>query len=158
MASIFEIDQEIMNLIDPETGELLDYDRFLELDMERNKKIENMALWHKSLCAETEAIKNEIKSLSERAKVKENRAQSLKNYLSKILNGQKFETPKCKVSYRKSSALELDDEEYFLSHAKEKYLTRKPPVPNKKAITEAIKAGEEVEGAKLVEKTNISIK
>ena len=40
MASIFEIDQEMMNLIDPETGELLDSARFSELKMQKNIKVE----------------------------------------------------------------------------------------------------------------------
>ena len=40
MASIFEIDQEMMNLIDPETGELLDFERFSELKMQKNIKVE----------------------------------------------------------------------------------------------------------------------
>ena len=34
MASIFEIDRQLEELIDPETGELLDYDAFLKLQME----------------------------------------------------------------------------------------------------------------------------
>ena len=158
MASIFEIDQEMMNLIDSETGELLDFERFSELEMQKNIKVENMALWYKSLCAEAEAIKNEISALSQRVKTKENTAQNLKEYLSKILNGQKFESPKCRISYRKSSAVEIENEEYLLVHAKEKYLTKRLPVPNKAVIKEALKDGEKIDGARLVEKQNMTIK
>lgn len=158
MASIFEIDQEMMSLIDPETGELLDFEKFLELEMQKNIKVENMALWYKSLCAEAEAIKNEISALSQRVKTKENTAQNLKEYLSKILNGQKFESSKCRISYRKSSAVEIENEEYFLVHANEKYLTKRLPVPNKTAIKEALMDGEQIDGARLVEKQNMTIK
>ena len=158
MASIFEIDQEMLNLIDPETGELLDFERFSELEMQKNIKVENMALWYKSLCAEAEAIKNEISALSQRVKTKENTAQNLKEYLSKILNGQKFESSKCRISYRKSSAVEIENEEYFLVHAKEKYLTKRLPVQNKAVIKEALKDGEKIDGARLVEKQNMTIK
>ena len=42
--TIYEIDNRIAELVDPETGELLDYEAFAELQMEREAKIENMAL------------------------------------------------------------------------------------------------------------------
>lgn len=47
--TIYEIDARMAGLIDPETGELLDYEAFASLQMEREAKIENMALWYKDL-------------------------------------------------------------------------------------------------------------
>ena len=77
MASIFEIDRQLEELIDPETGELLDYDAFLELQMERDSKIDNTACWVKELTAQANAIDAEIKSLTERKKSAQAKAQRL---------------------------------------------------------------------------------
>ena len=61
--TIYEIDNRIAELVDPETGELLDYEAFAELAMEREAKIENMALWYKDLTAEAKAIREEERAL-----------------------------------------------------------------------------------------------
>ena len=45
MASLYEINEAIMNTIDLETGEITDFDKFEALQMERNEKLENIALW-----------------------------------------------------------------------------------------------------------------
>ena len=96
--TIYEIDNEIMNCIDMETGEVIDTDKLNELQMERDAKIENVALWIKELKAEAEAIKNEKQSLAERQRVAESKAESLKNWLAYVLNGEKFKTSKCSIS------------------------------------------------------------
>ena len=56
---LYEIDQSIKALVDPETGELLDYEAFARLQMEREAKLENIALWIKDLRAKAEEIKAE---------------------------------------------------------------------------------------------------
>ena len=61
--TIYEIDSRIAELLDPDTGELLDYEAFAALQMEREAKIENMALWYKDLSAEAKAIRDEEKAL-----------------------------------------------------------------------------------------------
>lgn len=76
--TIYEIDARMAGLIDPETGELLDYEAFASLQMEREAKIENMALWYKDLTAEAKAIREEEKALAERRKSAENKAERLK--------------------------------------------------------------------------------
>ena len=45
--NLFEIENEIMNCWDQETGEILDSDRLDQLEMERDTKIENIALYIK---------------------------------------------------------------------------------------------------------------
>ena len=64
--SLYHIDQALEALIDPETGELLDYDAFEQMQMDREHKIENMVCWSKSLDAEAKAIRDEEKELAER--------------------------------------------------------------------------------------------
>lgn len=157
--NIYEIDQSITALIDPETGEIKDFDVFAELQMEREAKIENMALWIKNLVAEAGAIKAEKDALYEREKTAKNKAERLKNYLSKILNGEKYSTPRVAISFRKSESVDVD--EGFAQWAKtnaDHLLKYKEPEADKAAIKEAIKNGASVEFARLEQKTNIQIK
>ena len=158
--TIYEIDNEIMNCIDMETGEVIDTDKLNELQMERDAKIENVALWIKELKAEAEAIKNEKQALAERQRVAENKAESLKNWLAYALNGEKFKTAKCSISYRNSESVEVTEEGLeALMRDHEDLLTYKTPEPNKKAIKDAIKNdGLTVAGVQLVQKTSTIIK
>lgn len=158
--TIYEIDNEIMNCVDMETGEVVDTDKLNDLQMERDAKIENVACWIKELKAEAEAIKNEKQALADRQRVAENKAESLKNWLAYALNGEKFKTSKCSVSYRNSESVEVTEEGLeALMKDYEDLLTYKAPEPNKKAIKDAIKNdGLTVAGVQLVQKTSTIIK
>ena len=158
--TIYEIDNEIMNCVDMETGEVIDTDKLNDLQMERDAKIENVACWIKELKAEAEAIKNEKQALTERKRVAENKAESLKNWLAYALNGKKFNTSKCSVSYRNSESVEVTEEGLeALMRDHEDLLTYKAPEPNKKAIKDAIKNdGLTVAGVQLLQKTSTIIK
>ena len=157
---LYEIDNAIMECIDFETGEIIDTEKLDELQMERDAKIENVALWIKGLKAEAEAIKNEKQALAERQRVAENKAESLKNWLAYALNGEKFKTAKCSISYRNSESVEVTEEGLeALMRDHEDLLTYKTPEPNKKAIKDAIKNdGLTVAGVQLLQKTSTIIK
>ena len=79
--TIYDIDAQISACID-ECGEIIDTERFDELQIERDTKLENVACWYKNLLADAEAIKSEVNVLKEReARVlplKELRAHFLK--------------------------------------------------------------------------------
>ena len=157
--TIYEIDNEIMSCIDMETGEVIDTDKLNELQMERDAKIENVALWIKELKAEAEAIKNEKQTLAERQRVAENKAESLKNWLAYALNGEKFKTSKCSISYRNSESVEVTDEGLNnLMKEHDELLTYKAPEPNKTAIKQALKDGLNVAGVQLVQNVSTIIK
>ena len=160
--SLYNIDAAIMALVDPETGEIMNYDAFAALQMEREQKIEGMALWHKNLVAEAEAIKAEEKKLAERRKDLEVKAEKLKGYLHEALGGEKFSTPRVVCTFRASQGVEIQDEAAFIRTMQEnmhfEFLSYKPPTVNRTAITKAIKEGQTVEGAELVSRNNISIK
>ena len=65
---LYEIDQAIMDCIDMETGEIVNEELLNDLQMERDAKIENVALWIKELKAEAEALKAEKLAFAERQK------------------------------------------------------------------------------------------
>lgn len=144
-----------MNLTDSETGEIEDWSAFEALQLARDEKIENIALYHKNLLAEAAALKAEEKSFAERRKRAENKADSLKRYLDTALQGQKFNTVKVTISYRKSTSVEVAETTFIPG----RYLVQTTTVtPDKAEITKALKAGEAIEGVTLVERNNIQVK
>ena len=156
---LYEIDNAILDCIDLETGEVIDTERLAALQMDRDAKIENVALWIKDLKAEAEAIKAEKMALAERQKVAENKAESLKNWLAYALDGQKFSTAKCAISFRKTEKVEISDVGMIrLMKEHDELLTYKEPEPNKTAIKQALKDGLTVQGVQLVQNISTIIK
>ena len=151
---LYEIDEAIMACIDAETGEIIDADKLDKLTMERDAKIENVALWIKDLKAEAEALKAEKMAFAERQKVAENKIESLKKWLAYALDGQDYKSVRASVSFRTSESVEIDD----IYAVDENYLRYKEPEADKTAIKNAIKAGQEVAGATLVKNTSVIIK
>ena len=157
--TIYEIDQAIMGCVDLETGEIIDTEQLDKLQMERDTKLENVACWIKDLKAEAEAIKTEKQILANRQKVAENKAESLKKYLAYALDGKKFSTAKCAVSFRNTESVEITPEGLeALMKEHDELLTYKAPEPNKTAIKQAIKDGLNVEGVQLVQNISTIIK
>lgn len=160
--TIYEIDERIAELVDPETGELLDYEAFASLQMERDAKIENMALWYKDLSAEAKAIREEEKALAERRKSAENKAERLKGYLDEALAGESYKTSRVAVSYRKSTAVEISNEVEAVEELKEgcydSCLLYQTPKIVKAELAKLLKGGVTIPGAALVERNNIQIR
>lgn len=160
--SIYEIDQKILNLVDPETGEILDNDAFDQLQMDREVKLENVACWYKNLTAESTALRQEEVNLAERRKVLEHKGERLKRYLYEVLGGEKFQTPRCSVTFRKTTKVEIQDAAVTAAWAEEKGLfdlvTYAAPTISKTELGKILKAGEIVPGAVLVEGLSMGVK
>lgn len=154
MANLYEIDEKILECFDPETGELLDAEQLESLQMERNTKLENVALYIKNLKADAAMYKAEKQAFEERQAAAEKRAENLSEWLKNALDGQKFKTEKAEVSFRKTQKVEILD----IWDLNEDLLKYSDPTPDKAAIKRAIKAGEEVKGAKLVDDISMTIK
>ena len=150
--TIFDIDEAILNLVDEETGEIVDIEALEALEMERDRKVSNIACWIKQLDAEAEAIKAEKKKLADRQTAKENKSKALREFLTRILNGEKFEDSRCKVSYRRSESVEVAEDIDF-NYIPDEY------IKVTKAIDKtAIKAGHAYKGVQLVQNTSIQVK
>ena len=161
--TLYEIDKQISEFpfdVDENSGEILNIEDFEALQMARDEKVENVALYIKELQAEAAAIKAETESLDERMKAKERKADSLKRYLAQALAGEKFESPKVKVSYRKSQQIVLDGafDEWAQENAPELLTVKTTYTPSKTAIKEALLDGKTVKYATLIENKNIQIK
>ena len=158
MANLYEIDEKILecvaNCIDPDTGEIVSNEQLEALQMERQTKLENVALYIKNLKADAAMYKAEKQAFAERQAAVEKRAESLSEWLKNALDGQKFKTEKAEVSFRKTQKVEILD----IWDLNEDLLKYSDPTPDKAAIKRAIKAGEEVKGAKLVDDISMTIK
>ena len=112
----------------------------------------------RQLEGECDMIDNEIKRLEAMKKSRGKTVDRLKESVSKAMQLyeiDKIETPTLKISFRKSESIEIEEE----SLIDEKYMTVKTTkTPDKKAIKEAIKAGEIVLGVTLKENQNIQFK
>lgn len=161
--TLYEIDEEIQELlseVDPETGELItDYAALDALLMEREAKIENIVLFIKNLSSDVRELKAEESALAERREKAEKKVERLREYVSHALGGEKFQTPRCCVSFRKSTALKLGEgfTEWAKEHA-DTLLRYKEPEPDKTAIKAALAGGAEIPDAKLVQNTTMTIK
>ena len=139
--NLYEIENEILNCVDMETGEIVDIEKLESLQMERDQKIENIGCWIKNLLADARALKEE-------------KAASLKAYLSSYLNGEKFKTAKVAISYRKSDSVDIAEGAVI----PEEYLKYSDPTPDKIGLKAALKAGEKFPGISIVTSSNIQIK
>ncbi len=164
---LYEINEEIIKAfdeaIDPETGELIDeeaYDRLSKLQEDFEAKIENLALYVKDLKAEVLALKAEKETLAKRQKSAERRAASIENYLQMILQGQKRTYTRTAISYRKSEAVVLENEDEFLQFYKGREFIKEKieRTVDKTQVKQILKTGEILYGARLEERQNIQIK
>lgn len=185
MSSLYEIRAEIENIIDnclivdEETGEILtgmmvndetgEYavgdasERLKALQMQETEKIENIACFIKNLNAEAGDLKEEEKQLARRRKIKEKKAEYLKNYLRFYLrstNKNKLETTRCALSLRRSSRVDILDAAAIEAYAaaQPEVLRYKEPEINKAYIGRLLKSGVEVPGAAMVETESLILK
>ena len=134
MSSLYEIDKRLNNLldygVDSDTGEVVDTDedfknKYDEIQMDLETKIENTACLIKNVRADIEKFKEEEDKLAKRRKSKENFVRRLENMIDgyirnqytdengvldvKGLNDYKFDQTRAKINYRKSDTLNVVD-------------------------------------------------
>ena len=162
--TLYEINTKLEELldnitVDEETGEvLIDTQAIEDLTVARDEKIEGTACYIKNMTNMIADMKQEEANLKARRTALEKKLDNLSNYLQYTLQGQKFETAKCKISYRKSTKTEIPDEQYFVTKNPDFVTYETKAKINKTDVKKAIQSGVEVDGAKLVENINMVIK
>lgn len=164
--SLFDIEQQYLQLAEQlmeSGGEATpEMEQALAMNKEelQNKAV-NYAMVCKQLEGECKIGAEAIETLKGKIKAREKAIERLKINLAaamKLYEIPKIETPLMKIYLQKSETCEIDD----LAAIPKKFITVKivDPVssPDKKAIKEAIKAGEEVPGAYIQEHQNLQIK
>ena len=169
MASIYNISSDLKKIyedldngngIDLETGEIKP-EIMQQLSISRNE-LETKAVDYgyviKAFDDEIDIIDREIERLEERkAYVKKNK-ERMKTIVGSAMEEfgiNKIKSETLQLSFRKSESVEVFDE----SLVDEKFKKVKTEISlDKTAIKNAIKNGEDVQGAKIVEKNNLQIK
>lgn len=162
--NLFEINQHLRAIVnngfsaDMETGELLFDDSQLgNLEETKANKFLAIGKMIKEKEAFAKSIKDQEKSMAERRKFVENEVSRLKEWaLFNMTDKEKFEDAQIKVSYSKGSeSVEVEDLELI----EPRFIVEKyTHTADKKAIKEALKNGEFIEGASLVRKPSLRIK
>jgi len=162
--NLFEINQNLRAIVndgfsvDLETGELLfDESNLNELENTRAEKFLAIGKIVKEKEAFSKSIKEQEKAMAERRRVLENEVSRLKEWaLINMTEKDKFEDSQIKVSYSKGSeSVEvLDLEALDTKYVVEKY----SHTADKKALKEALKSGEFIEGVTLQRKPSLGIK
>ena len=104
--------------------------------------------------AEVNAYKSEKDYFAKRERVAKNKAESIKKFLNEFLAGEKFESPKVNITYRKSESVVIDD----INKVDKQYLKYTEPAVDKVEAKKAIKSGVLLEGLHIEENQNIQIK
>ena len=157
MATLYELNEAIRNFeleIDEETGEVTNLDELDEIKLDRETKIENIALLVKNLLSDAEAYKREKDSFAKKEQIAKNKAERLKGYLQFELHGEKFKSDRVQISYRRSESVEILDANLIPFE----YTRVRDPEPNKVELKKAMKNGEQFEGCVLVAKESIQIR
>lgn len=163
MAKLYELDQKIneliANSIDPETGEVSDgfIEKLDALNMERNEKIDNIMRLYKNLISDAAGWEAEEKRLSELKKSAKNRAESLKNYLSRYMEAgvEKFTSEHGEIGWRKSEKVVVQDVDTLPEEFKKVKVEVKADLIS---LKNALKEDRKIDGVSLEEHQNIQIK
>lgn len=145
--------------VDDETGEVIfDDEEIKRLEGAFEEKVDNIACYIKSLNALSDSIKTEKQALDERLKSNDKKVESLKKFLVMSLemrDMKKFESARNKLSFRKSTSVVINEDAVLPTKYVKTVVTEKV---DKKAIGDALKNGEVVEGCYLKESNNLQIK
>lgn len=154
MKSFYDINQEILDCVDTETGEILDEEKLRGLRMEKTEKIASMARWVKDLRVESEALKDEIAKLTARKKAAENKQDRLKAIIMDELGGKKFKDSTVSIYYGSSQSVSIDENTKVPVH----YLKYVEPQVDRKGLLHDLKLGVELNGIHIVENRHIVIR
>jgi gp157 len=148
--------------INAETGEMTENENQLviwteELTQDLKDKSANVIAVVRNNELTIDAIENEIKRLKAMKESLENKLDKFKAYIKNAMlvnDIEKIDTNLGSIKFTKSTSTEIYDESLVDSRFKEIVTTEKI---SKEKIKKALKAGEEVQGARLVENKNLKI-
>ena len=158
MSSLYEINKSLAlyEMKFDEDGVWINEDELERLQMAKDEKRENIALYIKNIEAEATAVKAEKQVFDERYKKLMNKASRLREYLTADLNGEPFKTSRVAISFRKSESVNIINEDAVPDRFLDISVVRKPIKSDiKKYLKEAEAKGEEVPWAKIESKKNI---
>lgn len=157
----YDVPRKIEELIDPMTGEVLDVEALQQLQMERDKLVEWLACSYKNHNLLAAGIAGEIENLQDRKRIEEKAADRAKQALDFLLNGERFESSKCKIGYRKSEKVMVLDKPAAAAFLKAQgygYCVKEEPEVNLTEIKKLLREGVPVPSAAIVTRMNMGVK
>lgn len=138
--------------VDVETGEVFDKEYLDNLPMEQEEKSRNVGLVIKNMSNDIDLIDKEIKRLTAMKKSTQSKIESLKSYV--LTYGCPVKDVAVTIRFSKGRESVEIEKDVDLPAPFRKYTW----TPNKTEITKALKAGQEIEGCRLVRKPSVSVK
>ena len=152
---IYNIQQLIENGADQEEIQLLLNAKEMA-EMERSTKLESYAMVIKNLESNIKGIDSEVKRLTERKRFMQSNISNLKNNMAetlKTVDGHRLKTEKFTFSFRKSTSVKVEDESVIPPQ-----FIKVERTISRSELAKALKAGEHIEGAALIENQSLSIR
>ena len=159
MATLYELSAQAHALYELLQGEEIDEQTFNDTleAMGATDKVESYCKIIKQFQADVDMFKGEIDRLTARKKTAENGVERMKSALLDFLqaSGQdKVKAGSFAVSTATTQAVEIIDEKVIPCI----YLVEQPPKISKDAIKKALKSGEKVNGARLIDNKGVRIR
>jgi len=168
---LYEVNAAIQELLlmlepDPETGEVAATDDIIEqlghLEMERSAILEYLAKVVLDTRAGVDALKNEERRLKERRQALERKDERLMQILDRECAGQKTDCGVATICYRKTTRVEVSDDQSAITWLKENGYDScyKQPAPevSKTEVKKLIQAGTDVPGIALIQDLSCSLR
>jgi len=161
--SIFDIEKqflEVISNIEDNNGDVTEeeLEKLKLTEEEFDNKVEGYVHVIKEYEAKLEMIQKETRRLRRRKMVFENIIDRLQETIDQgmtLLDKSKIEYPTFTLSYRRSESVEIEDE----SLIPKEYMRETVKLsPDKRLISDRIKEGDFIEGARIVEKQNLQIR
>ena len=159
MNTLYQLTADYMNLLemaeDPDIDEQAFMDTLDGIEGAIEVKAENYAKIMRQLEADAAACDAESKRLKNKSKTIDNNIRRMKQALQfamQTTGKTKFKTPLFSFYIQKNPASVVMDEQY-IENIPERFLVRKDPEINRKAIRDAINAGEDIGGIAHLEQT-----
>lgn len=161
--SLYQIELELADAlasveVDYETGEIIGLDRVEALQIGLHDKVLNIGRYIQNQASLLDAMKNAKKAIDERMKTTERRIDAMKKLMLKgmqDLNAKRIEEGDICLSLRKTASVDVYDESLVAPEYWTEKVTRSI---SKTAIKDAIKAGADVQGARIAESFSVQIK
>jgi len=168
---LYEVNVAIQELLlmlepDPETGEVAATDDVIEqlghLEMERSAILEYLAKVVLDTRAGVDALKAEERRLKERRQALERKDERLMQILDRECAGQKTDCGVATICYRKTTRVEVSDDQSAITWLKENGYDScyKQPAPevSKSEVKKLLQSGTDVPGIALIQDLSCSLR
>lgn len=142
--------------VDEETGEILNGEALEQVEAEARDKLEGTALYLRELDADVKSLADEIARLQARKRSIERRTEWLKQYMRPALDamGGKLKTPRATIYKMHTQKVLIDVSPQNLPQA----FQRMEIKPDLAGLKKALKSGEKIQGAYLVDNESVVIR